>query len=168
MSGTIPPPQSIPPCDSLIINAGKQNYLPHFLKNVQEFTIEISDCSHFYEVTNCFNSTAPDNTVGIDHTAMDTACQYLKNNYTVFSKTTKPLSQYGVLPPVIITKSPELYPSRPSLPESLFLPGISLGDIYSVSSQVNAENIIAYCPDYNGERKRGNLIITGESAVHYI
>ena len=103
--------------------------------------------------------------MGIDHTAMESACHYLKNNYTVFSRAIKPLSQFSELPPIIITTDKKLYPNRPAIPDTLFFNRISLSEIYNLSSHINATNIIAYCPDFEGERKRGNITITGMDTI---
>ncbi len=167
-TGALPAPELIPPCDTLIINAGKQTPLTSLMNTIPEFTVEISDFSRFLEVISSFNLYAPDDTVGIDHTALEAACLYLKNNYTVFSKAIKPLSQYEKLPPVIITADTSRYPLRPVIPDVLFSPHVSLREIYTVSSAVKANNVIAYCPDYVGERKRGKLTITGNDTIFQI
>lgn len=161
-------PKLLPPCDTLIMNCHHRMPFKSMLENIPEFTVDIGDYSNLYDILDYFNNCAPDNTVGIDHSALDVACHYLKNNCTVFSNTIKPLSHYKKLPAVIITANTQKYTTRPSIPGDLFISQISLSDIYSLSSAVNAKKVIAYCPDFEKTRKRGNLTITGENTIFQI
>ena len=167
-TGIVPKPELIPHCDTLIINCHQCTPIISMLKNIPEFTVSVDDYSKLYDILSCFNHGAPDNSVGIDHTVLDAACHYLKNDCTVFSKAIKPLSQYKKLPPVIITSDAGRYPFRPVVSGSLFLPQITLSDIYKTSVSANANNIIAFCPGYDGDRKRGNLTITGKNTMFEI
>ena len=158
-------PNLIPPCDTLIINGKVQTPLKSLLKTITDFNIEISHISNLYGVINSLNSYAPDNTVGVDHTVLEVACHFLKNNCTVFSKAVKPLSSFAELPPVIITTTPEQYPHRPVIPDSVFTPELSLSDIYSFASTAPTEKTIAVLSDYHGKRQRGNLTICGTGNI---
>ena len=167
-SGAIEDPSLIPPCNTLILNGGARTPLKSILKTVPSFSVQISDFSRFFEVISNFNSYVPENTVGIDHTVLEAACHFLKNNCTVFSKAVKPLSAFKELPPVIITTTPDQYPHRPAIPDSVFMPQLSLRDIYSVSSTVSAEKTIVVLSDYYGKRQRGNLTICGTGNIFQV
>ncbi len=159
---------TVPDFDTLIINTQKKSPLQAILNTIPKFTVEVQDFSKLYEVVQFFSSNAPDNSVGIDNTVTPAACDYLKLNCAVFSKSVKPLSAFDSPPQVIITADSLRYTSLPSVPVSVFLPGMSLADIYSIATSFSTQNVIAVCPDFEGKRKRGNLTICGLNSVFEI
>lgn len=158
--GGLPPRDKLPEAEIYIMRPGRKAFsFPELPTGGVINTVSLSD---IYDVLSYFNRR-DDRTVGIDKSALEPACYFLRLGVPVFSGKIRPLSDFKNEPEFIITSDCKSYQDRIKIPPELFTQAPDLAGIYAFCRGGRAKKAFVISSDFRcrHERRRGNITFSG-------